>query len=125
MLNAYPRHFLLFMFRRCLIYCLLLILPGLAFAQGEGFRGGERARAFADRVQHREMRIREALERGDITPEEAGALRERLRDVRRQRMERWRAMRGLPPRPPGGPDGVPVMPVPQPPVNTPRSPDMK
>lgn len=45
----------------------------------------------ADRFQHREARIREAIERGDLTPGEADLLRQRL-EMRRQRLERWREL---------------------------------
>ncbi|GLR11296.1 hypothetical protein GCM10007907_00860 [Chitinimonas prasina] len=44
-----------------------------------------------ERFQHRQARIREALERGDLTPAEAALLRQRL-EMRRERLERWRIL---------------------------------
>lgn len=41
------------------------------------------------RFMHREARIREALERGDISVDEAAQLRQRL-EARRSLVERWR-----------------------------------
>ncbi|QNM96004.1 hypothetical protein [Chitinimonas koreensis] len=41
------------------------------------------------RFMHREARIREALERGDISADEAAQLRQRL-EARRSLVERWR-----------------------------------
>lgn len=111
---AYPFPVFSMSFRR-LFSLLMLLLPGLVLARGEGLRA-ERLRPNGDHAQHREMRIREALERGDITPEEANALRERVREARRQRLERWRNLQGQPkqeendnqPAPPPNPPSAPL-----------------
>jgi hypothetical protein len=71
---------------------LLLAMPATALAKGDGVHARiERPKAEAEHAEHREVRIREALEHGDITPDEAAALRERRREDRRQRLERWLA----------------------------------
>jgi len=46
--------------------------------------------AQVDRFQHRERRLREAIERGDITPAEAEAVRQQRAELRKQRAEHWR-----------------------------------
>ncbi|GAB3244081.1 hypothetical protein [Chitinimonas naiadis] len=100
------------MFRPSWLIALLLVLPALAAApagspMGPGPGGPVGSRPLplrpeprfapreslaAERFQHREARIREALERGDLTPNEANMLRQRL-DARRERLERWREQR--------------------------------
>ncbi|QDQ27830.1 hypothetical protein FNU76_16580 [Chitinimonas arctica] len=47
------------------------------------------AERMQQRFLHREARIREAVERGDLTPAEAALLRQRL-EMHRQRVEYWR-----------------------------------
>lgn len=95
------------MFRACLLLTLLLAVPAYAGTQagpsqgqgagaGQGMRPPPRAMqreaVAAERFQHREARIRDALERGDLTPGEANMLRQRL-EARRERLERWREQR--------------------------------
>ncbi|HEY9103192.1 hypothetical protein [Chitinimonas sp.] len=109
------------MFRSCLLLTLLLAVPALAGTQGgpmpgSGGAGGglrpppramQREALAAERFQHREARIRDALERGDLTPGEANQLRQRL-EARRERLERWREQRQRE----GRPDVQPGLPPP-------------
>jgi hypothetical protein len=89
------------------LFLLMIALPAAALPRGEFARARqERLKQQVDHAQHREMRIREALERGDITQSEADALRERRREARRQRLERWQAQQqgeGKPPAESGEP----------------------
>lgn len=82
------------MFRLPVRLALLLALPAVLAAPAEPSPAPlppalHKAERMELRFQHREARIREALERGDLTPHEAERLRERL-EKRRERLEMWR-----------------------------------
>ena len=74
---------------------VLTLLASLSLAAHAAVREVARPRlegvrqAQVDRFQHRERRLREAIERGDITPAEADALRQQRAELRKQRAERW------------------------------------
>lgn len=45
------------------------------------------------RIKHREIRLREAIRNGDVTPEEAALIRQRRQELRKERLEFWQQWR--------------------------------
>ncbi|MFC4159561.1 hypothetical protein [Chitinimonas lacunae] len=88
--------------RLCRWFCLLAVLAPAALAGSVHPAGGPPPRPPEPvegpghpSFKHRELRLREALRNGDITPEEAAEIRRQRQERRAERLERLRRLREI------------------------------